>query len=230
MTISNILLIEIFLNIKHFNLSMETEGWEKKYVKEGEIFSEPLPKIIKASKLFKKQKYSKILDLGCGTGRHTIYLAQQGFSVYATDISKTGIEILKKNAKAKNLKNIYYKVHDMTKIPYENAFFDGIICVFAMGHGLLSDAKNTINEMFRVLKPEGTVITEFMSIKDKTYGEGKEIEENTFIGSMVGEEEILHHYFTKKEIKRLFSKFSKTKISVTTYFGKIEAFDVEGIK
>jgi len=209
---------------------METEGWEKIYAKEGEIFSEPLPKIIEASKLFKKRGYTRVLDLGCGTGRHSIYLAQQGFFVYATDISKTGIEILKKNAKTKNPSNINHKIHDMTQIPYEDNFFDAIICVLTMGHGLLSDAKKTIDEMFRVLKPQGTVITEFMSIKDKTYGKGKQIEKNTFIGSMEGEEEIPHHYFTKKEIERLFSKFSKLKISATTYFDKIEAFDVEAIK
>jgi len=209
---------------------METAGWEKIYAKEGEVFSEPLPKIIEASKLFKKREYNKILDLGCGTGRHSIYLAQQGFFVYAIDISRTGIEILKKNAKAKNLKNIQYKIYDMTKIPYEDNFFDAIICVFTMGHGLLNDAKKTIDEIFRVSKPKGIVITEFMSVKDKTYGKGKKIEKNTFIGSMVGEEDIPHHYFTKEEIKRLFSKFSKTKISTTTYFNKIEAFDVEAIK
>lgn len=209
---------------------MKTEGWEKIYQKEGEIFSEPTPKIQEACKVFKKKRYSKVLDLACGTGRHSVYLAQQGFFVYATDISKTGIEILKENAKAKNLKNIRYKVHDMTKIPYKDEFFDAIICVFAMGHGLLCDAKNTIDEMFRVLKPKGTVITEFISVNDKTYGKGKEIEENTFLGSMKREEDIPHHYFTEKEIKKLFSKFSEIKIFATTYFGKIEAFDVEAIK
>ncbi|MFH1669788.1 MAG: class I SAM-dependent methyltransferase [Candidatus Woesearchaeota archaeon] len=209
---------------------MENEGWEKIYAKEGEIFSEPLPKIIAASRLFKKRGYIRILDLGCGTGRHSIYLAQQGFSVYATDISKTGIEILKKNAKTKNLSNIRYAVHDMTKVPYEDNFFDAIICVFAMGHGLLDDAKKTIDEMFRVLKPQGTVITEFMSVKDKTYGKGEEIEKNTFIGSMEGEEDIPHHYFSDKEINTLFSKFSKIKITPTTYFDKIEAYDAEAIR
>lgn len=209
---------------------METEGWEKIYAKAGEIFSEPLPKIIEASKLFKKRGYTKILDLGCGTGRHSIYLAQQGFFVYATDISKTGIEILKRNTKTKNLSNILYQVHDMTKIPYDDNFFDAIICVLAMGHGLLDDAKKTVDEMFRVLKYGGTIITEFMSVKDKTYGKGKEIEENTFIGSMEGEEDILHHYFNDREIKILFSKFTKIKTTPTTYFDKIEAYDVEAIK
>lgn len=118
----------------------------------------------------------------------------------------------------------------MTKIPFSDNFFDAVICVFAMGHGLLDDAKKTVDEMFRVLKPKGTVITEFMSVKDKTYGKGKEVEKNTFVGSMENEEGMLHHYFTREEIKKLFSNFSKTKISDVTYFNRIEAFDVEAIK
>ena len=101
---------------------MKKKGWEEIYQKEGEIFSKPLPKIMKFSKLFNKQRYNKILDLGCGTGRHSIYLAQQGFDIYAMDISKTGIEILKKNAKTKKLLNIQYKIHDMNKIPYKDNF------------------------------------------------------------------------------------------------------------
>jgi len=84
--------------------------------------------------------------------------------------------------------------------------------------------------MFRVLKPRGIIITEFMSIKDKTYGKGRKIEKNTFIGSMKGEEDIPHHYFTDKEIKTLFSKFKRIKITPTRYFNKIEAYDVEVIK
>lgn len=209
---------------------MKIKGWERIYKEKGELFSEVEPKIKKLAGIFKKKGYSKVLDLGCGTGRHSLFLANNGFFVYAIDISKTGIEILKRNAKKQGLKNISYKLHNITKIPYPNNFFDALICVFAMGHGTLSDAKKTINEIYRVLKPKGMVVTEFMSIKDKTYGKGKKIEKNTFIGSMEGEEEIPHHYFSKNELEVLFYKFNKKKITATIYFNKIKAFDVEAIK
>jgi len=209
---------------------MKTQGWEKIYQEKGEVFSEIISKVKKYTKIFKKNKYKKILDLGCGTGRHSIYLAQNGFIVSASDISKTGIDIAKKKAKGFNLTNIKFKVHDMRKIPYPNNYFDGIICIFTLGHGLLKDNKDTIDEMFRVLKPKGIIITEFMSVKDKTYGKGKEVEKNTFLGSMEEDKHMLHHYFTKDEIKELFSKFTKLKISSKKYFGKVESFDVEAVK
>ena len=37
-----------------------------------------------------------VLDLGCGTGRYTIFLAKTGFDVYACDLSEKAIEIVKK--------------------------------------------------------------------------------------------------------------------------------------
>ena len=191
-------------------------GWEKLYKEKGEIYTDITPQVKNCVKSFKKRGYKKILDLGCGTGRHSIYLAQNGFTVYASDVSKTGIKITKKKAKSLNL-NMKFKVFDMKKIPYSDNYFDGIICIFVLGHGLLKDNKQTIDEIYRVLKPGGTVVTEFMSIKDKTYGKGKEVEKNTFLGSMEEDKDMLHHYFSKDEIEMLLSKFTSVKISPKIY-------------
>lgn len=209
---------------------MKEEGWELIYKKEGDLYNDVMPKIKKYTKLFKKNKYKKVLDLGCGTGRNTIYLAQQGFLVYALDASKTGIAITKKKAKELRLTNIKYKVADMRKTSYPNNYFDGIVCMFVLSHGLLKDNKNAVNEIYRILKPEGMLVTEFMSVKDKTCGRGKKIEENTYLGGMKDDPYMMHHYFTKEEIDRLLSKFTKFKISPKIYFGELKAFDIEAIK
>ena len=42
--------------------------------------------------------------MGCGTGRHTLYLAKQGFQVYGVDIAEEGIKIAKQWLKENNLK------------------------------------------------------------------------------------------------------------------------------
>lgn len=209
---------------------MVNEGWEEIYKEKGEVYSEVNPKIKKYAEIFKEKGYKKVLDLCCGTGRHSIFLAKEGFSVYATDISEKGVEILKRNAKKQNLSDISCKVHNMNKIPYLDDFFDAIICTFSMGHGTLDDAKKTIDEMYRTLKVGGMVITDFMSTKDETYGRGEEIEENTFLGSMEEDKHMLHHYFDENELKEVFSKFKNVKISAVNYFGEIEAFDVEAVK
>jgi len=192
------------------------EGWERIYREGGDLQLKVLPKIKRASKVFKERDYMKILDLGCGTGKHSIFLAQKGFSVYATDISLTGIDIAKKKAGSLNINNIHFKQHDMRSIPFSNNFFNAVICIWTIYHGKLDEIRKTVNEIWRVLKPNGMVITDFLSISDSTYGIGKEIERNTFLGAKGKEEDVPHHYSTREELIRLFLEFRELKIRLSS--------------
>jgi ubiquinone/menaquinone biosynthesis C-methylase UbiE len=193
-------------------MDISPEGWERIYREKGDLQLEVLPKIKRGSKVFKERGYKKILDLGCGTGKHSIFLAQKGFSVYATDISLTGIDIARKKARSLNLDTIQFKQHDMRSIPFTNNFFDAVICIWTIYHGTLDEIRKTVSEIWRVLKPNGMVITDFLSISDSTYGIGKEIERYTFLGAKVTEEDVPHHYTTREELLRLFSQFQQVKI------------------
>lgn len=194
--------------------------WDRIYREVGDLQLEILPRIKRASRVFKERGYRKILDLGCGTGKHSIFLAQKGFSIYATDISPVGIEIAKKKAEALNLNNIHFKQHDMSKIPLPNSFFDAVICIWTIYHGTLPEIFRTVNEIYRVLRPKGMVITDLLSIADSTYGIGEEIEKNTFVGAKETEEDVPHHYSTREELRQLFSEFREISIraSSDSYF------------
>jgi len=98
------------------------------YKEQGEVQFDILPTVRVAKDIFKRNNCINIMDLGCGTGRHSIYLAQQGFKVYATDISETGLEITKLKAEKLNLDNIKFKKHDMRDITFETNSLDGILC------------------------------------------------------------------------------------------------------
>jgi len=45
--------------------------------------------------IFKDKKYNRILDLGCGTGRNSLFFAQHRFKVFASDISTELLEVLR---------------------------------------------------------------------------------------------------------------------------------------
>lgn len=66
-------------------------------------------------------KSTKILDIGCGTGRHAIELAQRGYKVTGIDLSKSLLERAKQKAKAKNLQ-IDFQCHDARNLPFQNEF------------------------------------------------------------------------------------------------------------
>ena len=70
--------------------------WESIFKKQGRVFLKPQEDMRKVIRLLKKQGVKRVLDLGCGTGRHTIMLAKAGFDVYGTDVSKEGLKLTRK--------------------------------------------------------------------------------------------------------------------------------------
>lgn len=217
---------------------MQARDWEKIYRERGELHFKVLSKIKRASILFRTKDYKKILDIGCGTGRHSIYLAKKGFQVYATDISPTGIEIARKKAESLGLYNIHFQQHDMRKIPFPDNIFDAVICTWTLHHGTLEQIQKTIGEIYRVLRPDGIVITDLPSVATESYGLGREIEKNTFIGKKTMEEDVPHHYSSRQEIVQLFSEFRQLNVRLSTryYTGKkgkkhvSKRFNVQAVK
>ena len=61
---------------------------------------EPVWAVVRFAKLLKERGLRRVLDLGCGAGRHLVYLAKEGFEVYGTDISETGLEYARQLARA----------------------------------------------------------------------------------------------------------------------------------
>jgi ubiquinone/menaquinone biosynthesis C-methylase UbiE len=163
--------------------------------------------------LLRKNNVRRILDLCFGTGRHTIFLAEKGFDVYGIDISENGKEITERKVKEKNLKNVHLKLADMQNVPFEDNFFDAIIATYALEHNTLAGLKKTILELERVLKPKGILIATLISTKDPRYGNGKEIEPNTFTNlEDFAESSVLHHFSDEREAKELFAKFNLMKL------------------
>lgn len=101
-----------------------------------------------------------VLDIGCGSGRATIPLYQEGFNVIGVDITPEMIKVANDVAKAKNLA-IDYRIGDATKLEFKENTFDGAI--FANNGWAQIPGKNTrqkaLDEMYRVLRPGGIFIS-----------------------------------------------------------------------
>lgn len=163
-----------------------------------------LSDIIKDSvKLFKDKKYRKILDLGCGKGRNSLYFAQHGFEVFAADISEKSLATLRSKVNKKDISNIKIKHFSFTDIESEDSFFDAIISTLVLHHARIKDIEKGISEIYRALKPNGCFIFYILSKEDVSYGLGEVVEKDTFVGSREGEEDIPHHYTDIKELTNL---------------------------
>lgn len=66
-------------------------------------------------------KVLKIIDVGCGTGRHAIELSKRGYSITGIDLSESLLKIAREKAKQDHL-HIDFLKHDARNLPFENQF------------------------------------------------------------------------------------------------------------
>jgi SAM-dependent methyltransferase len=66
-------------------------------------------------------KSLKILDVGCGTGRHSIELTKRGYKVTGVDLSESQLARARQKAKKENL-NIDFQLHDARNLPFYHEF------------------------------------------------------------------------------------------------------------
>ena len=111
-------------------MSKEQPFWESNYKASDSTntFGPASPEIVDLSK--KLTTGSRILDIGCGDGRHALFLAKKGFEVTAIDISTAGINKLSKLAIRSGV-SINTQVLDMRQFEFTNSY-DAIIA-----HGCL---------------------------------------------------------------------------------------------
>ena len=68
-----------------------------------------------------KDKTLRIIDIGCGTGRHAIELTERGYSVTGIDLSESQLKKAREKAEKRNLKIEFLK-HDARNLPFQNQF------------------------------------------------------------------------------------------------------------
>ena len=192
--------------------------WEEYYSALRQLpdwLRKPVPFIIEALPLFRKCGAHHFLDLGCGMGRNTIYLAKQGFDVVGIDISKSALRKAKSWSKIERITNVTVLCASMTHLPFISRTFNAIISVSVIHHAVKKDIEKTMEEIHEVLKDNGRFLANLLSIEDYRYGSGVKIEEGTFQileDFEVKQFEEVHHFFSQKEIQTLLADFSRISI------------------
>ena len=97
-----------------------------------------------------------ILDVGCGTGRHSLELARRGYRVTGIDLSDKMLEEAREIARTEELKVEFIQA-DATEFNLDR-IFDGCICICEGAFGLLSMGEDPFQRDLRILKNVSQVL------------------------------------------------------------------------
>ena len=160
---------------------------------------------------------SRILDAGCGAGRHALFMAREGMTPYGLDFSSSGVEytkdLLAENGYGPFADNIVQAGCDA--MPFADNSFDGLISFGVLYYLPYSKIVDSVREFRRVLKPGGKCLVLVRSLEDYRFISGEKTEERNTVRvtetaadrSAASENGMLMHFFTREELTVLFADF-----------------------
>jgi SAM-dependent methyltransferase len=95
----------------------------------------------------------EVLDLGCGVGYGTAFVADSARRVVGTDIDADTIAYAQRRYARPNVE---FRVLDATAVPFEDASFDAVCCFETIEH--VADPQSLVREAARVLRPSGALL------------------------------------------------------------------------
>ena len=175
---------------------------------------------------------SRILDIGCGHGRHVIYFSGKGHNVFGIDNYPPIIKRLNKQLAEVKL-HADLKCCDFTKgLPYQNRYFDLVITTRSIHHTNARTMKKIFGEIDRVIKINGFLFLqvpdyeESQKLEKKWVEHGRQIthkwvEKHTYVPLSGPEKGVLHHSLDRKELMAFLKGYKIIKIHAgkTHYHG-----------
>ena len=189
-------------------------------------------------------KDASFLDLACGTGRHSRFIHQQGYSVTGIDLSQRKIEMALKHS----VENLEFFIQDMRK-PFRINYFDYVFNLFT-SFGYFDDVRDNIRVIKSVksaLKKNGVFVIDYLNgtytqntlieQEQKVFGDwqvsiNRTIENNRLTKAMHWTSgELERHYsekvtlFSREEIERMLTDQGFTMLNVYGDY-ELNSFDL----
>jgi len=210
----------------------QKDAWDESYQRGDNFVFYPHEEVIRfVSKYIRKRigikefldvamltKHPKVLDLGCGIGRHVKYCFELGLEAYGVDLSEAAVITARNWLSAAGMPDVDSRIvqGDIRQLPWGNGFFE-----FAVSHGVLDSMPLEISraaflELARVIIPGGVFYCDLISGDDSSHARefsGAEVvrtkhEENTvqLYFNMQLIRELIHDCFLIKECKLIRSE------------------------
>jgi tellurite methyltransferase len=191
------------------HLATAHEVWDRNWSDPAQRarWLEPEPLVHTLAGLLRARGLGRVLDVGCGLGRHTRFLASEGFQCTGVDASPAGLDYARAEATAAGL-DISYQQSAFYELPFPDASFDAVIAWNVIYHGNGVLAQRAADEFARVLEPRGLYVGTLLSKRNAGYGRGREVSQDTFVVDDAADDKVRPHlYVDAATVLRLHSGF-----------------------
>ncbi|MFF7245934.1 class I SAM-dependent methyltransferase [Embleya sp. NPDC008237] len=147
--------------------SAQKETVKSVYLRVAEEYDERIPGNGPSDDMFTRAEHDfllarvhpgdRVLDMGCGTGRFTVPLAEHGAHVSGLDISRSMLDVAERKLAARGL-HADLREGDMASIPFPDDSFDTVTSMLALMHIPIADRPTVFAEVRRVLRPGGRML------------------------------------------------------------------------
>jgi SAM-dependent methyltransferase len=182
----------------------------------GEIFAapemqdlEPTPELLKLVPEFKGAGVRRVLDAGCGVGRHLLPLAREGFQTWGVDHEEPVLEVLQGRLAAAGLRAPLLRAN-LAFLPLAGGAFDLVVSINVINHGDAAAFRAYCRELDRVLRPGGEL---FIYVSHRDFAQHvllpqtQELEPGTFVDIATPDGNLVHHFPTPRELREQFSGY-----------------------
>jgi SAM-dependent methyltransferase len=185
----------------------------------GEIFADPVmqgrepnPELMALIPVMRTAGCRRVLDAGCGVGRHLLPLLQAGFQVWGVDCDAQVLRLLKDrlaNAEVA-VAGPYLAQADLNRLPFASGAFDLVVSINVINHGDTATFRDYCRELDRVLRPGGRL---FINVSPREFAaqvrlpQTRELEPGTLVDIATPDGTLVHHFPTPEELREQFPRY-----------------------
>jgi ubiquinone/menaquinone biosynthesis C-methylase UbiE len=186
------------------------DAWDRDYRNKGRLWggsAKDLPSLPAGS---------VVLEMGCGDGKTLASMPTDG-RIAALDTSPEALRLSRTSAKHVDL-----ILANACFLPFRKSCFDFVFAFHVTGHMLLPSREALAREAGRVLKSGGKLFFREFGAEDMRSRQGDEVESGTFRRG----NDILTHYFTKREVEGLFDDLEPIMVSTHRWNLRVKGQDL----
>ncbi len=181
-------------------MNKEKEIFEKIYEKPGAIWTRTeapgeLVELIETEKI----KPCKSIDIGCGEGYYSIYLASKGFDITGIDLSEMAIQYAKENATSRRV-NVHFEIMDIDDLEQSKERFDFVLEWGLLHHIMPLQRQKYVENINKLLNQGGKYLSVCFNEQSPEFGGAGKKYRKSPLGTKV-------YYSSQNELKELFKPY-----------------------